>query len=150
VTAVTDALEFQKEMEETRGQWEIRAKSILKKWLEENPGRFIFVRNYIPSFNDGDACTLTWATCIVSPGYDDNMVVASQFLQLSVYADDAEEVERQKAEIDASFPKDGTESTIETLVIDTWEFLNGMANCEGVIKLQDGELLFDLQYYYCD
>jgi hypothetical protein len=150
VTAVTDALEFQKEMEETRGQWEIRAKSILKKWLEENPGRFIFVRNYIPSFNDGDACTLTWAACIVSPGYDDNMVVVSQDSQLYVHADDAEEVERHKAEIDASFPKDGTESTIETLVIDTWGFLSGWENCEGTISLRDGELFFDLKDYYCD
>ena len=150
MTAVTDALEFQKEMEETRGQWEIRAKSILKKWLEENPGRFIFVRNNIPSFNDGDACTLTWAACIVSPGYDYDMVVVSQDSQLYVHADDAEEVERQQAEIDASFPKDGTESTIETLVIDTWGFLSGWENCEGTISLRDGELFFDLQDYYCD
>jgi hypothetical protein len=163
---ISDIQSLYTEMNTTRKAQEDSLVQLLAEFLFKT-GRRVYVRNYVPSFNDGDPCRLTWATIMLTPGFsvDRDTWITNEGKELTVLRADEENDDQSMSieEVKASpynshtFYDETYKLTAEQeenrqldvfisgVVMKYWEAINDEWNVVGTIFSTDGKTLkFDL------
>lgn len=167
---VSDMQTLITEMNTTRKEQESSLLRLLAQFLFKT-GRRVYVRNYIPIFNDGDACLPSWSAIMLTPGYlaDYNLWITNEGAELTVLSEEAAEEDDPSIsvkEVKASPYNSHTyydktykltpeqeenrklDALISGIVRANWEAIRGEWNVQGTIFSTDGKTLkSDLSEY---
>jgi hypothetical protein len=166
---ISDIQTLNLEMKTAREAQEKSLIQLLAQFLFKT-GRRVYVRNYIPSFNDGDPCLPTWSTVMLTPGpYSDaDLWITNEGKELHILWDWNEGDETDDESITLSELKASPYNTynfydndykftpeqegnkkldefISGIVSKNWETISDQWNIVGTIFSTDGKTLqFDL------
>jgi hypothetical protein len=163
---ISDIQSLNTEMNTTRKAQEESLIKLLAEFLFKT-GRRVYVRNYIPSYNDGDLCLPTWSTIMLTPGFsvDCDTWVTNEGKELTVLREEDEDddqsirLEEVKASPYNSFtfydetykltPEQEENRQLDVfiseIVMKYWEAIKDAWNVVGTVFSTDGKTLqFDL------
>ena len=163
---ISDIQSLYTEMSTIRKAQEDSLVQLLAQFLFKT-GRRVYVRNYIPSYNDGDLCLPTWSTIMLTPGFsvDCDTWVTNEGKELTVLREEDEDddqsirLEEVKASPYNSFtfydetykltPEQEENRQLDVfiseIVMKYWEAIKDAWNVVGTVFSTDGKTLqFDL------
>jgi len=163
---ISDIQTLNLEMKTAREAQEKSLIQLLAQFLFKT-GRRVYVRNYIPSFNDGDPCLPTWSTVMLTPGFsvDCDTWVTNEGKELTVLREEDEDDDQsiRLEEVKASpynsctfydetyklTPEQEENRQLDTfisgIVMKYWEAIKDEWDVVGTVFSTDGKTLeFDL------